>query len=65
MRILRDQKFDARHLSLEDLRAPPPQASPGGISMVYLVSAFPSEARKSAEARWPRSCGAAFPAHAW
>jgi predicted PurR-regulated permease PerM len=63
VRILRDQKFDARHLSLEDLRAPPPQASPGIISMVYLVSAFPSEARKSAEAvaeelrrRFPSAC---------
>jgi predicted PurR-regulated permease PerM len=63
VRILRDQKLDARHLSLEDLRAPPPQASPGSISMVYLVSAFPSEARKSADSvaeelrrRFPSAC---------
>jgi predicted PurR-regulated permease PerM len=63
VRILRDQKLDARHLSLEDLRAPPPEASPGSISMVYLVSAFPTEARKSADSvaeelrsRFPSAC---------
>jgi predicted PurR-regulated permease PerM len=63
VRILRDQKLDARHLSLEDLRAPPPEAAPGSISMVYLVSAFPTEARKSADAvaeglrrRFPSAC---------
>jgi hypothetical protein len=63
VRILRDQKLDARHLSLEDLRAPPPQASPGSISMVYLVSAFPTEARRSADSvaeelrrRFPSAC---------
>jgi predicted PurR-regulated permease PerM len=63
VRILRDQKLDARHLSLEDLRAPPPEASPGTISMVYLVSAFPTEARKSADSvaeelrnRFPSAC---------
>lgn len=63
VRILRDQKLDARHLSLEDLRAPPPQASPGSISMVYLVSAFPTEARGRADSvseelrrRFPGAC---------
>jgi len=50
VRILRDQNVDARHLSLEDLqRAPPPDASPGSISMVYLVSAFPNQERRRAE----------------
>ena len=63
VRILRDQKLDARHLSLEDLRGPPPQASPASISMVYLVSAYPTEARKSADSvaeqlrrRFPGAC---------
>jgi predicted PurR-regulated permease PerM len=63
VRILRDQKLDARHLSLEDLRAPPPEASPGSISTVYLVSAFPTEARNSADSvveglrrRFPGAC---------
>ncbi len=46
VRILRDQKVDARHLSLEDLSAvPPADASPASISMAYIVSAFPSEER--------------------
>ncbi len=46
VRILRDQKIDARHMSVEDLDAPPPpQASPDIVSVVYIVSAFPSEER--------------------
>jgi len=50
VRILRDQKVDARHLSIDDLNAPPPpEASPGSVSVVYLVSAFPSEERKRGE----------------
>jgi predicted PurR-regulated permease PerM len=50
VRILRDQKVDARHVSIEDLSAPPPPgASPGGVSVVYLVSAFPSEERDRGE----------------
>jgi predicted PurR-regulated permease PerM len=50
VRILRDQKVDARHMSIEDLSAPPPpDASPGGVSVVYLVSAFPSEERDRSE----------------
>jgi predicted PurR-regulated permease PerM len=64
VRILRDQKLDARHLSLDDLhQSPPPEATPGGVSMVYLVSAFPSEERKRAESvaqeirsRFPNAC---------
>jgi predicted PurR-regulated permease PerM len=50
VRILRDQKVDARHLSIDDLNAPPPpEASPDSVSVVYLVSAFPSEERKRGE----------------
>jgi predicted PurR-regulated permease PerM len=64
VRILRDQKVDARHVSIEDLNAPlPPDASPGGVSMVYIVSAFPSEERRRGEStaekvrqRFPGAC---------
>jgi predicted PurR-regulated permease PerM len=64
VRILRDQKVDARHLSIEDLKAaPPPDASPHSVSVVYLVSAFPSEERAQGEsvadnirARFPSVC---------
>jgi predicted PurR-regulated permease PerM len=51
VRILHDQKLDARHLSLDDLSMmPPPDVAPGGVSMVYLVSANPGENRKRAPA---------------
>jgi predicted PurR-regulated permease PerM len=47
VRLLRDQMNDARHFSLEDLQGPiPPEAKPDSISVVYLVSAFPSEERQ-------------------
>jgi predicted PurR-regulated permease PerM len=50
VRILRDQKVDARHLSIDDLIAPPPpDATPDSVSVVYLVSAFPSEERERGE----------------
>lgn len=50
VRILRQQKIDARHLSLEDLEKPaPPEASTAIVAAVYLVSAFPSEERENAE----------------
>ena len=50
VRILRDQKLDARHLSVDDLQqVPPPEAAPGSVSMVYLVSAFPSAERERAD----------------
>jgi len=64
VRILRDQKIDARHLSLEDMNAsaPPPNAA-GLVSIVYLVSAFPSEERERGDAaaadmrvRFPQAC---------
>jgi len=64
VRILRDQKLDARHLSLDDLHMPPPpEASPGSVSMVFVVSALPSEERKRADSvaeeirrRYPGAC---------
>ncbi len=64
VRILRDQRIDARHLSLEDLRAPPPpNANPNAISIVYLVSAFPGAEREQSRriidelrTRFPRAC---------
>jgi hypothetical protein len=64
VRILRDQKIDARHLSIEDMSSvvPPPNAA-ALVSMVYLVSAFPSEERGRGDAvaqeirrRLPEAC---------
>ncbi|HMD75195.1 MAG TPA: AI-2E family transporter [Steroidobacteraceae bacterium] len=47
VRVLRDQKMDARHFSLADLEQPgPPGGSPQSISIVHLVSAFPSPERQ-------------------
>jgi predicted PurR-regulated permease PerM len=49
VRLLREKKTDARHFSFEDLRGTiPPEASPASISVVYLVSGFPSEERQQA-----------------
>jgi hypothetical protein len=64
VRILRDQKVDARHVSIDDLRAPPPaDASAGSVSVVYLVSLLPSEERERGESvaeiirhRFPGAC---------
>jgi hypothetical protein len=64
VRILRDEKVDARHVSIEDLHAPPPaEASAGSISVVCLVSAFPSEERQRGDSvaetvreRFPGAC---------
>lgn len=43
VRILRDLSIDGRHLTVEDIEAfeaePPPEATPNGVSMVYIVSA--------------------------
>jgi predicted PurR-regulated permease PerM len=47
VRLLREQRIDARHFALEDLQGPaPPEANPASISAVYLVSAFPSGERQ-------------------
>ncbi|HEX7640059.1 MAG TPA: AI-2E family transporter, partial [Burkholderiaceae bacterium] len=44
VRILRDLDIDARHLSVADLEGgPPPGATPGGVAMLFVVSAFPRE----------------------
>jgi predicted PurR-regulated permease PerM len=63
VRILRDQKVDARHMSLEDLAAAPPPNAADAVSIVYVVSAFPSEERSRGEAtadkvrqRFPKAC---------
>jgi predicted PurR-regulated permease PerM len=63
VRILRNQKIDARHMSLDDLSAPPPPNAADLVSIVYLVSAFPSEERGRGEAtaqemrrRVPQAC---------
>jgi hypothetical protein len=63
VRILRNQKIDARHMSLDDLSAAPPPNVADLVSIVYLVSAFPSEERGRGEAtaqemrrRVPQAC---------
>jgi predicted PurR-regulated permease PerM len=63
VRILRDQKIDARHMSLEDLAAGTPPEASDAVSIVYVVSAFPSEERDRGEAtaqemrrRFPKAC---------
>ncbi len=63
VRILREQKIDARHMSLEDLGVPTPPNAAEAVSIVYVVSAFPSEERGHGEAtaeemrrRFPQAC---------
>ena len=63
VRILRDQKIDARHMSIEDMAAETPPEAADAVSMVYVVSAFPSEERSRADAtaeqmrkRFPNAC---------
>jgi len=63
VRILRDQKVDARHMSLEDLEAAAPPNAAEAVSIVYVVSAFPSEERSLGDAaaeklrqRFPNAC---------
>jgi len=50
VRILREQKIDARHMSIEDLQAAPPPNAAEAVSIVYVVSAFPSDERNRGEA---------------
>src|SRR6202023_2177120 len=50
VRILRDQKIDARHMPLEDLDVALPPNAAEAVSIVYVVSAFPSEERGRGEA---------------
>jgi predicted PurR-regulated permease PerM len=63
VRILREQKIDARHMALEDLNAESPPNAADAVSIVYVVSAFPSEERNRGDAtaaemrrRFPRAC---------
>jgi predicted PurR-regulated permease PerM len=51
VRALREQRLDARHVSMEDLDAGsrPPDADPAAIAIAYLVSAFPSAEREHSE----------------
>ncbi|HXP66585.1 MAG TPA: hypothetical protein VN815_14000, partial [Steroidobacteraceae bacterium] len=63
VRILRDQKIDARHMSLEDLNAAPPPNAAEAVSIAYVVSAFPSEERRHGDEaaeklrqRFPHAC---------
>jgi predicted PurR-regulated permease PerM len=51
VRILRDQKVDARHFSVNDSDAgPPPGATAGAVAIVYLVSAYPGPERERRDA---------------
>jgi hypothetical protein len=50
VRILREQNIDARHMSVGDLETPPPPNAAEAVSIVYVVSAFPSEERGRGEA---------------
>ena len=51
VRVLRSEKVDGRHFSLSDADAGlPPGADPNAVSIVYLVSAFPSAERERGDA---------------
>jgi hypothetical protein len=52
VRILRVQKIDARHMSIEDMAAAPPaNTNPAdAVSIAYIVSALPGEERRRGEA---------------
>ena len=63
VRILREQKIDARHMSIEDMQAAPPPNAAEAVSIVYVVSAFPSEERSRGEStaeklrrQFPNAC---------
>jgi hypothetical protein len=51
VRALREQDLDARHVLMADVEAGerPPDATPGLIGVIYLVSAFPSLERESTQ----------------
>jgi len=63
VRILREQKIDARHMSLEDMATPPPPEAAEAVAIAYVVSAFPNEERSRGETttaelrkRFPQAC---------
>src|SRR5580765_2011335 len=50
VRLLRSERIDARHFSPADIDTGlPPGADPGGVAIVFLVSAFPSAEREGAD----------------
>src|SRR5208283_548748 len=50
VRLLRTEKIDARHFSPADVDAGlPPGADPEGVSILYLLSAFPGPERERAD----------------
>ena len=50
VRLLRGKRVDARHFSPADIDAGlPPGADPDGVSIAFLVSAFPSPGRENAD----------------
>jgi predicted PurR-regulated permease PerM len=50
VRILRSQKQDARHFSIQDADiALPADATPGAVAIVYLVSAYPGTERDKSD----------------
>ena len=50
VRILRNQKQDARHFSIQDADVGiPPDATPGAVAIVYLVSAYPGAERDKSD----------------
>jgi predicted PurR-regulated permease PerM len=50
VRMLRNERIDARHFSPGDISVGlPPGADPDGVSIVYLVSAFPGPERERAD----------------
>jgi predicted PurR-regulated permease PerM len=51
VRALREQRLDARHISLADLapEAAPPDADPAAVGAICLVSALPNPEREQAE----------------
>ena len=50
VRILRNQKQDARHFSVQDADvALPSDATPGAVAIVYLVSAYPGSERDKSD----------------
>ena len=64
VRILRDQKIDARHMSFDDdLSGLPQPNAEAAVSMLYVVSAFPGEERRNGDEavaelrqRFPHAC---------
>ena len=67
VRILRDLGIDGRHLTIEEIEAfqaaPPPEATPNSVSMVYIVSATPAKDHDRCDSvamemrrRFPETC---------